>query len=344
MEFEEVLRNVALTCARFLAFSAHAFLFGAPVVTLTVLRPAFASLDIDAWETGRARLAQRFEGMVQAAFVASAAATGVAILLQAVLVAGLNEGELSSPSFMSVFSTAFGRWHLLRYPLLGALVVLLFGKVRQWSFKLPGEASPLWWLAWVVMALALLSTHSFSGHAAVAMPRGWGLLNDVVHLSFASVWFAGIVILAVLLPDAWHHMDEVQRLRLLGPVVRRFSNVALASIVIVAITGALNSLMNVGKLADMLESAYGVSLTIKLLFFLGILGLGGINHFILRDRLQVGTAGPRSGSAQSFFRVTIAIELVIAVTIMGITGWLVGQAKTRQDAIPGDAPAIEQRR
>jgi putative copper export protein len=339
MGFEEILRDIAFACVRFLAFSAHAFLFGTPVVALIVLRPALAKLDDATWAEGRARLAARLEGVVQAAFIASAVATAIAIALQAVVIAELNEGDLSTPSFLRVFSSSFGQWHLFRYPLLAGLVVLLSGKVRQWSLQRDGGAARSWWIGWMLLSLGLLATHSFTGHAAVASPRGLGLLNDVVHLAFGSVWFAGIVILAVLLPDAWRSRSEMERLEFLGPVVMRFSKVALVSITIVAITGTLNSFMDVAYLRDMVESPYGLTLTIKIAFFLGILALGGINHFFLTKRLQHGTDDARAGAAQRFFRMTIAIELAIALTIMGLTGWLTGQAKTKQETFPtGDAP------
>lgn len=338
MAFEEILRNVAFTCVRFLAFSAHAFLFGAPVVILLVLRPVFAGLDEQRWREGRARLAARLEGVVQSAFVASAISTAVAIALQATLVAELNEGDLSSPSFLSVFSTSFGQWHLFRYPLLAGLLVLLSGKVREWSLRSSGGAARSWWAGWLLLAVGLLATHSFTGHAAVAVPRGWGLLNDIVHLAFASTWFAGIVILAVFIPDAWRGKDDPELLALLGPVVHRFSKVALVSITVVAITGTLNSLMDVARLRDMIESPYGLSLSLKILLFLGILALGGVNHFFLTKRLQKGADDHRAGAAQRLFRATIALELALAISIMGVTGWLVGQAKTRQELQPSGAP------
>ena len=338
MAFEEILRNVAFTCVRFLGFSAHAFLFGAPVVILLVLRPAFARLEESGWREGRARLAARLEGLTQAAFIASAISTAVAIALQATLVAELDDGELSSPSFLSVFSTSFGQWHLFRYPLLAGLLVLLSGKVREWSLRPTGGAARSWWLGWMLLGVGLLATHSFTGHAAVAVPRGWGLLNDVIHLAFASTWFAGIVILAVLLPDAWRGKGDTERLDLLGPVVARFSKVALVSIAVVAITGTLNSLMDVAYLRDMIESPYGLSLSLKILLFLGVLALGGINHFFLTARLQKGIDAERAGAAQRFFRMTIALELIIAISIMGVTGWLVGQAKTKQSLQPSGVP------
>ena len=60
--------------------------------------------------------------------------------------------------------------------------------------------------------------------------------------------------------------------------------------------------------------------------------------FFLSKRLQEGAEGGRAGSAQRFFRMTIALELAIALTIMGVTGWLTGQAKTKQETLPQGVP------
>ena len=336
MEFEEVFRNVAFTCTRFMAFCAHAFLFGGPAVVLMVLRPSFRPLDRDEWSVGRKRLASRLDGIVQAALIASAVATTISIALQATLVAGLSEGELTRPSFLSVFSTTFGQWHLFRYPLLAGLVVLLLGKVRQWALELEKGAARSWWIGWLAISFGLFATSSFTGHAAVSHPRVLGLLNDMVHMAAGAIWFAGIVILAVLLPDAWRSKDDDERLDLLGPVVVRFSKVAIVAIGIVAVTGTLNSFLNVAQPSDLVETTYGKSLVFKVLFFLAILALGGINHFFLRERLK-RSAG-KASSAQRLFRKTIAAELVVAIVIMGSTGWLVGQAKTRQQTLPEGGP------
>lgn len=338
MGFEEILRNVAYTITRFMAFSGHAFLFGAPAVLLLVLRPSFRDAGNDRWSDGRRRVAERLEGLIGSALIASAVATAVAIALQATLVAEIEEGDLTTPSFLSVFSTTFGQWHLFRYPVLAGLLVLLSGKVVQWSLRPSGGASRVWWIGWLGLSLALLATSSFTGHAAVASPRALGLLNDIVHLGAASVWFSGIVIFAVLLPDAWRGRDDLTSLELLAPAVIRFSKVALIAITIVAVTGTINSLLNVAELSDMWRSPYGLSLSTKIALFVGILGLGGVNHLVLRERMRRGTDSARARSAQRTFRITIATELVIAVLIMGTTGWLVGQSKTRQTPLPPTNP------
>ena len=329
MGFEDSLRDIAFAFVRLFSFIAHAVVFGIPVICLIVLRPVFAGLADETWSAGRARLALRLEGAARAAMIGSVVATAIGLLLQAVLVASLNEAELSSPSFMSVFSTTFGQWYLFRFPLLAGLYVLLVGQVARWSLAREG-AGRAWWAGWILLAGVLLATSTFTGHAAVSSPLWVGLLNDMVHLAAGAIWFAGIVLLAVFLPDAWRGRSEPERLTLLAPIVVRFSLVAIVSIGIVAITGVVNSLLNVARFGDLFDSAYGITLSLKLVFFTGILAMGAVNHFILRDRMQRAVEGRGTTSAHITFRRTIAVELVIALGIMGATGWLTGQAKTRQ--------------
>ena len=327
MPFEDLLRDVAFTIVRFMAFSAHAVVFGLPVVLLLVLRPAFDNLD-ETWDDGRRRLARRLEGVARAALLASAIATAVALLLQATLVATLRETDVDSLSFESVFGTTFGQWYLLRFPVLAGLYVLLIGQITRWALD-RARLHASWWAGWTVLAGVLVATSSFTGHAAVSQPLALGVTADIVHLAAGSVWFSGIVLLAIYLPDAWRGRSEGERIALLAPTVVRFSMVALVSITIVGITGVINSLLNVAALDDLIDSPYGLTLSVKLLLFGGVLLLGGLNHFVLRDRLR--TASDSGRPAHRLFRRTIAIELAIGIGIMATTGLLTGQAKTREE-------------
>lgn len=331
-----MLRDVAFTLVRFFAFTAHALLLGIPVICLIVLRPAFAGVDGEVWRAARTRVAQRLEGAARAALVASAVASAIGILLQAILIASLDEGNLAGPAFSSVFGTTFGQWYLFRFPLLAGLYVLLAGQIALRALE--KQMSRAWWAGWIALTGVLLSTSTFTGHAAVSEPRAAGIVNDLVHLTAGSIWFSGIVLLAVFLPDAWRGRSEAERVQLLAPIVVRFSFVALVTITIVAITGTLNSFLNVAAFGDLLGSAYGVTLVLKIALFVGILGMGAVNHFVLRERMRKAADVQRSSSAHATFGKTIAVELVIAIAIMGATGLLTGQAKTRQ---PGMPPSTE---
>ena len=309
-------------------------------MTLLVLRPSFSGLSAEEWQKGRRRLGARLEGLVQASLIASATATAIALLLQAVLVAQLNHQPLDYDSFSSSLGTTFGQWYLLRFPLLIGLAVLVVGKVRRSVLAGVGDDGPApgaaWWIAWGAFGLALLATSTFSGHAAVAEPRGLALVNDIVHLASGAIWFTGIIVLSIVLPDGWSGQKASERPRLLAPAVVRFSKVALVAIGIVAVTGTVNSFLDVGALGDLVDTGYGRTLAIKIALFLGVLALGGINHFFLRQRLERAGNGSETGAAsgaQRMFRRTIAAELVVAIGLMGLTGLLVGEARTKDTVV-----------
>ena len=174
----------------------------------------------------------------------------------------------------------------------------------------------------------LLATSSFSGHAAVAQPRWASIPNDVVHLLSGATWLTGIVLLAVVVPTAWRGKSERDKLTLLTPLITRFSTLAAVSIGVVAITGTINSFLDIGELDDLVDTGYGITLTIKIAVFLGVLGLGAINHFYVRRKLE--RAVDTAGRTPQLFRRTIAIELTLGLLIIALTGALTGQARTRE--------------
>jgi putative copper export protein len=341
--FEEAFRSVGLGLTRFLAFAAHGFLFGLVPVILMVVRPSLATLPAD-WVGVRARLAGRMEEMMQAAITTAALATGVALLLQTLLVADVG-GQSETDAFGSVVDSGFGRWHLLRLPLLIGLVVLLARRVRTWSLSgtFEGEVSPGrgFWTAWATMAAALVATISFAGHSAGGEPVAVSLLNDLVHVAAGAIWFTGIVVLSVVLPYACRGRSDGERLRLLAPAVVRFSTVALVSITVVGVTGTINSLLRVGRLQDFIDTRYGNVLVMKIALFLLILVIGGLNHFVIRHRLESAIGRRRASSSRALFRRTIVTEMLLAVAVLGITGVLTSMAPTREAARePGGPTSI----
>jgi copper transport protein len=343
MGIEQDLLRVSFTLVRFAAFAANALIFGAVPLLMLILRPALQSLDARSWRPGRMQLAVRLEGLLRASLVASAVATVLALLLQTALVSLLDEGDLGLDALETVLSTSFGIWNLIRLPVLGALSVLLYQRVQDLALSgmAPGEKDPgrAWWSLWGLLALVLLATWSFAGHAAASNPAWAALTNDVVHLAAGATWFAGIVILAVSLPDVWQNKERLDRLRVLSAVVSRFSRLAPIAIAVVAATGTINSIFNLESPGDLVDSGYGITLTIKIVLFLGIVVLGAVNHFVVRRRLRTAAEDANSSDPYALFRKTIAAELVVGLLIIGTTGLLVGLNRTRETGTQS-APAL----
>jgi putative copper export protein len=178
-----------------------------------------------------------------------------------------------------------------------------------------------------------------TGHATVATPFWVSVSNDALHLVAGAAWITGIVVFAVILPDAWRGKDDPERLALLAPSVVRFSTVAAASVAVLAITGVVNSLLHVGQLNDFVDTGYGIFLALKIVAFLGVLALGAVNHYYVRRRLERAVTDSATTPAAKLFRKTIAIEFATALLILGLTGVLTGLARTRAAEVPPRSPA-----
>jgi copper transport protein len=332
--FEDSLRNVAFTIVRFSQFVSGAMLFGLVVVALLVLRPSFGDLSGKRFESARLVLGHRIGSLVKASLALSATAAILGLLLQALLVADLGGGRVDSSDFSSVLDSSFGLWHVVRLPFLLALGVLLGGSIRQRVLSGAGDerASPptVWWTAWAGFALGVLLTNSMAGHAAVSSPAAVAVMNDLVHLAAGAIWFTGIVVLAVVLPEALRRVDGGDRLAVIVPHVVNFSRLALISIAVIGLTGTINLLFNLESPSDLFDSGYGRALSVKLALFAGILLMGGINHVYVRNRLAAALERQDRSGAGGVFRKTIAVELSLGIVLLVITGVLVGSARTRQ--------------
>lgn len=329
---------MALPLVRLSGYMANALIFGIPAFCLLVVRPSLRGLEGPDWDVGRARIAARLEGLVRAGLIATALSAVLYFLLQATVLAEFTGEGMDPDAIGSLMETSFGRWYALRIPLVAALGVLLLGRVGSWATAGTGDGRPAppaaWWGLWMTLGLGLFVTATFSGHAAVSSPRTTALVNDLLHQVAVGIWFAGVVGLAVVLPEGWASR-RVDGLRLLTPAVSRFARVALVSISLAAVTGTINSFLNLQAFGDLLDSSYGRTLALKIALFLLVLMLGGINHYFVRERLQRAsrnrTAEP---SVRLLFRRTIAAELAIALALMAATGLLVGLARTRPSSAP----------
>jgi putative copper export protein len=331
--FEDSVRNVAFAIVRFSHFVSAALLFGLVVMTLLVLRPTFASVTGSRFEAARLALSHRIASLVKVSIAVAAAAAFLGLLLQSLLIADFGGGRFDWSDVTSVLNSSFGLWYGLRFPLLLALVVLLGGSVQQGVLSGAGDENasppPLWWWTWGGLALVLLLTSSMAGHAAVSTPTFVAVLNDLVHLGAGAIWFTGIVVLASVLPQALGRIGPEDRLAILAPSVVRFSKIALLAIATVGVTGTINAFFNIESPSDLLDSGYGLAVSTKIVLFVVVLAMGSINHLYVRNRLQAALDGQGDGRARGIFRRTIAVELAVGITLLAVTGVLVGATRTR---------------
>lgn len=232
--------------ARFGVFASLALLIGAAAFLVLV------------WPAGReSRGAAR---LVWAGWIGAVVATIVGIALDGAYAAALPLGDALKPSVISdVLDTRFGRVWLLRLALLVIAVPLL----RLLVNRRPVVEYPLprWWRpVAAVVAVGLLLTPGLSGHAGTGRLVGLAIIADVAHVGGVSVWLGGLVVLLVVVLRR-KHLEELRT------VVPRYSQVALAAISVIVVSGAFQAWRQLGSISNLRDTDYGKLLTAKLLAF-----------------------------------------------------------------------------
>ncbi len=175
--------------------------------------------------------------------------------------------------------TRFGTVWLVRAGLLTGVFVLMLAMAairRYGRWRVPAVLDA----ANLLLATAALASQVWAGHAPLSAHSAWMLPADALHALAAGAWPGGLLPLAVLLMRARRDADLVVSA---ATITRRFSRMCVAAVAILAFTGLLNSLGMTGTLSALWpwalwRSAYGKLLLCKVALFVGMLGLGALNH------------------------------------------------------------------
>lgn len=227
-------------------------------------------------------------------------------------VKGLTAVSAFRPDVIStVFGTHFGNVLLIRAALLLAAVPVLAMLARQ-----PERAvrSSTWQVTASVVGAGTVATHCLTGHAYAA---GTGAtLAALAHVTGATVWLGGLVMLAVvLLPRS--RWDE-SRL-----VIPGFSALAEKAVALMAVAGvALFVLLDPGW-NGLAASGWGQLLLAKLVLVACILALGSKARSFTRRHL-VRMASEATASLRPL-AATVAAELALAMGVLTATALLVSR-------------------
>jgi copper transport protein len=134
-------------------------------------------------------------------------------------------------------------------------------------------------------AALALGAVAASGHASSADPRLPTILLDWAHLLAGAVWLGGIGLIAIVWgPAVWRSGRGLRHL-VARTVLPPFGRVALPAFVVVATTGAVSALVQLGHLAALWESAYGRVLAVKVALVALIACASYLHALRLRPRL-----------------------------------------------------------
>jgi copper transport protein len=242
------------------------------------------------WCSAGTRTDPSLQRLARIGIVGGLLATVVGLLVQGPYTSGLPMSQMFDPLLVrDTMATPFGTAMVRRLALYAAIGVLVW----QLSGLL---ARPIRWLVSAgVVGVAL--TISATGHGNAS-----GRLVDLgvvaLHALTAGIWVGGLIVLVVL-------GRTVERREWL-----RFGTLALACVLALVATGALNSLREITAVEQLWQTRYGVVLVVKLALVAATLVAAGVS----RRRLQQARAPRRSVRLEG--GLTVGILVVTAVLSM----------------------------
>jgi copper transport protein len=168
---------------------------------------------------------------------------------------------------------------------IGAVIALVGGAAA--ALSLADRRAQ--WVA-PVAAAVLLPVPSLAGHALdTGHPRLLNAVVDVLHTGSAAIWIGGLVALALVFDRE---------------LARRFSALALGSVVVLSATGVVRAVYELSSVSELWSSGYGRALLVKTALLVILVGLGWVNRYRLI---------PRAGAS---LRLTVRAETVLVAGIV----------------------------
>jgi len=131
------------------------------------------------------------------------------------------------------------------------------------------------------VAAGALFVHAQAGHAETQSSIRLLNVTDLwLHMLAAGVWVGGLVWLLLGL----RNLDRTARVAAVG----RFSQLAFAAVAVIAVTGVLRAVPEVGSFGALVSTSFGVTLLIKSALFVALMGIAWRNRY----RLVPKIAGP----------------------------------------------------
>jgi copper transport protein len=327
--------SVAFATVRALQFTAIALAVGALAVLLLVWLPALVALAAPggAWGSASDAFAARWRALLIGAGGLGLASALAALPLQAATAGGTTFwdglGEIGP-----VLDTRFGTvWGFGALAWLAVLVLAVARRatapaVRPATVGAAGLAVPRSgaWLAALALPLGwLVLLPALGGHASVQEPVAVLLPANVLHVLAASAWIGGIATLIVALPAATRRLEPADRTRLLSRTVGRFSTLALVSVAALLTGGILQSLLELGAVDDLVDTAYGRTIVVKSVLVAILLCVGAWNRQRTLPTLALeARAGEPPGRPGIALRRALRVELALGVAALAATGALAG--------------------
>jgi copper resistance protein D len=231
------------------------------------------------------------------------------LVAQTAMMAGSWTAGLDAAAIGYVIqSTGLGMAHVARAALALLGVVLL----------LAGRGQRVMTVMAIVAFAGATASFAWSGHGASSEGAA-GLVHlvaDIIHALAAAIWLGALVGFCIVLTRR-----DPSNVEASARSLARFATLGTAAVLALTLTGLVNAAFLVGvdgsdRLAD---SAWGVLLFAKLLLFTVMIWLASHNRYTLTPALERAIkAGVETGEAVLSLRVSVGVELVAGIALLGL--------------------------
>jgi copper transport protein len=317
--------------ARFFYFAGLLVLVGGVVFRVAAYQPAVTAVGGEPRRMMGLRERHRANQVLALSAVMVLAGGWVALTRQGAQVAGVSFWEAfdhRGPVASALQATRFGRefGHGIDVTAVFTILVALAYAAVPVSRRLtaalaiPAAAAGVWALA----------APGISGHAG---DPGHGLLVvalDTAHTAAAAIWIGGLVQLLMVTPHATRGLPDGQRAQVRATIARRFSRIALISVVVLAVSGGLRAVWELSAVSQLWTTSYGQVLVAKTVLF----------------AVTLAVASRSRGLVERFPRLrrTVSAELVTLAVVVGAVALLTnlppGNVPSAVAAAPAGGPAV----
>jgi copper transport protein len=263
------------------------FWVGASLWQLFVLGPS--AEDHTHLEDTNQHVQQRFERRFALPTLLVLLLANLGVLVgQAITVTGGNWASAFVPTLLGSLITSgrFGTFWLVR-----VIVILLALRLALYPWQLrqrPQRVNTLLSWANLILGLALFIAITMSSHAAAVSPNVliYALLADWLYLVAAALWVGGMLYIATSYVPVQRKLPIPEQARSLLSVLPYYTPWAIAGVVIMAVTGPFSATVHLTSWEQLLSTAYGRALVVKVLLVGGLLLTSAFRVLLLRPRLK----------------------------------------------------------
>ena len=207
---------------------------------------------------------------------------------QAVNLTGGDWGQALAPGLLQKLATSgrFGAFWLTREGvLLLAIVIAVSMLLRQQRPRLVKTLLPL---VNLLLGLALFIAITMSSHAAAVSSNlvAFAIMVDWLHLLAAALWVGGMFYIATTYLPVLKKRSVPEAARSLTTLLPYFSPLAIAGVLIMAVTGPLSASFHLTSWSQFIDTAYGRALLVKIALVGGLLLTSAIHVGLLRPGVK----------------------------------------------------------